>query len=75
MVCSGYWMGFQSRKQLQALELGKGQINVRTRVKTGGENFKAALNRINASKSVSQRFILSKSYSIEKTQYNNIHSY
>ena len=27
------------------------------------------------SQSVSQRFILSKSYSIEKMQYNNIHTY
>ena len=29
----------------------------------------------NESQSVSQRFILSKSYSIEKVQYNNIHTY
>ena len=35
--------------RLRALELGKGQINVRTRVETGGEHFNAAINRINAS--------------------------
>ena len=31
--------------------------------------------RFSVSQSVSQRFILSKSYSIEKMQYYNIHTY